>query len=99
MVHALKIATDVGLAMVWPFGQSQTASVTQRDTRIFVRRCPICGFEASQRIIERGRGYVTYWCSECIIPHDVEQAAAIPGALDAWGQAKTWREAIWTFVT
>jgi nitrogen PTS system EIIA component len=87
MTHALKIATDTGLAMLWPFGQSQAATATPPDRRIFLRRCPICGFETSQRIIERGRGYLTYWCSECIIPHDVEQAAAIPGALDARGGA------------
>lgn len=84
MTHNLKIVTDTSLTMLWPLGQSQAAPVTQRDTRIFLRHCPICGFETSQRIIERGRGYVTYWCSECIIPHDVEQAAAIPGALDPW---------------
>lgn len=84
MTHTLKIAPDTGLAMLWPLGQSQTATVTQRDTRMFVRRCPNCGHDTSQRIIERGRGYVTFWCSECIIPHDVEQVAAIPGALDPW---------------
>ena len=90
MVHTLKIATDVGLAMLWPFGRSKAASALrsatapQRDTRIFVRRCPNCGHNTGQRIIERGRGYITYWCQECIIPHDVEQVAAIPGTLDPW---------------
>ena len=44
--------------------------------RVFVRHCPICGQHTRQRLMEAGSGYLTYWCTECAIPHDAERPAA-----------------------
>jgi len=93
MAHTLKIAADASLAMIWPFGRnapvapSRPATATQGHSLIFNRPCPICGHETHQRVVERGHGYITYWCAECTIPHDVELAKdgfSSTSTLESW---------------
>jgi len=80
MAHMLKIAPVTGLGSLWMFGLGKQTGVaypespTPLDNRkCVVRLCPVCGHDTNQRVIEARPSYVTYWCTECSIPHDIER--------------------------
>jgi predicted RNA-binding Zn-ribbon protein involved in translation (DUF1610 family) len=63
------------LAMRWPFSRAETLgkAMPKSPPEPFAQRpCPICGRHTWQRLIEVRRDHLTYWCGECLIPHDVE---------------------------
>lgn len=77
MFHALTIAPGGDIAASRASGWSKPADKTQPlaappSPRRF---CPICGHDTHQRLVECGRDYLTFWCPECVIPHDVERTS------------------------
>ncbi len=62
---------------------------THLPSRLCVRRCPICGHDTRQRVVEMSRSTITYWCMECIIPHDAERGDTDVARLDA---CRDWSE-------
>ena len=79
MFLALNAARNSDGAAQRTFGWSRPADTGRPQAaarcgpRLVVRHCPICGHVTHQRLVEIGRDYLTYWCSECVIPHDVER--------------------------
>ena len=77
MIMIQNITADIGATMTGTRRMTTapaSISMPQTAARALTRACPICGHQTRQRVIEIGLGYVTYWCSQCCIPHDVAQA-------------------------
>jgi len=79
MVHTLIITAADGLAGLWPFPSARTTDAPLPPEQAQeIRSCPHCGETSRQRVVERQRLSITYWCSACAIPHEVERPAVAP---------------------